>query len=308
MAFFRELARSIPVLVLCLCSAFADAAAPAKRDNAYGRTLREVTLPSKQGRRYRLLVSVPKAAPPQDGYPVFYVLDGNAWFGTAVEIVRMREYEKLAPAIVVGIASGDRSFFDDARALDFTPKGSHDADFAGIETGGAETFLAFLGDSVQPWVRARYRVDPHRRILFGHSLGGLFALHALFTAPQSFDVYIAASPHVRFSDSAVIKEADALKIDERMLGARLLVTDGTLERHESPALVEDYRRWYTAHPEAIPGMSVDDAINETFSGDVDAFDKLAATRALVERLAHNGLRASYAEFEGEEHMSAAICA
>src|ERR1700728_2052097 len=68
------------------------------------RTSSEFTILSDQGRRYRILVSSPRGPIPAGGFPVIYILDADAWFGLAVEIAKMREYEKLAPPIVVGIA------------------------------------------------------------------------------------------------------------------------------------------------------------------------------------------------------------
>ncbi len=85
---------------------------------------------SANGRPYRILISVPNAPAPAEGYPVVYVLDGDGWFGPAVEIVRMREYEKLAPAIVVGVGYPSHAFFDaEGRSYDFTLPGSTDPDF-----------------------------------------------------------------------------------------------------------------------------------------------------------------------------------
>ena len=89
----------------------------------------------------------------------------------------------------------------------------------------------------------------------------------------------------------------------------MLVTVGELEAHPSAALVDDYRRYYTEHPEDIPGMTVAEAIDELFREPEDkTFDKCVETRALVERLAATGVNASFVQFGGEEHMSAAISA
>jgi len=264
---------------------------------------------SRHGRTYRILVSAPSGAPPQKGFPVLYVLDADGWFGAAVEIVKMREYEKLAPTIVVGIASPKRYFFDPSRSYDFTPPGSVDPDFEGIQLGGADEFLAFIDRTLKPWVRARYRTDDSRQILFGHSLGGLFALYALFNEPDAFAVYLVASPHIGFSDKQILKDAAAFETNPKRQAPRVLVTVGELESHASPALVDDYRRYYTEHPEAIPGMSVADAIDDLFHEPEDkAFDKRAETRALVDHLAASGVHASFAQFAEEEHMSAAISA
>ena len=295
-------------MLLLLSATVVSAAAADKPDNSYSRHSSEVTLASKEGRHYRVQISVPDAAPPKDGYPVLYVLDGNGWFGPAVDVTRMREYEKLLPTIVVGIATAGTAFFDVARSYDFTPAGSKDPDFEGVELGGADEFLAFLVDVVRPWVGSRYRVDPHRRILYGHSLGGTFVLHALFKSPGSFDVYLAASPDIQFGGEAVLKEAPAFESDPKRTVPRLLVTVGSLEGpHPSPALVEDYRRWYVDHPEARPGMTAPQAIAALFP-DNHGYDKVARTRGLVDELARSGVHAQFVEFDGDEHMAAAVSA
>jgi predicted alpha/beta superfamily hydrolase len=295
------------LLALGMSMSVTAVAAAKKADASYDRSSRELTLTSRQGRHYRVQVSVPDAAPPKDGYPVLYVLDGNGWFGPAVDVARMREYEKLSPTIVVGIAPPNRAFFDVSRSYDFTPAGSSEQAFEGVPLGGAEEFLAFLDGVVKPWVGRHYRSDPHRRILFGHSLGGTFVLHALFKSPGSFDVYLAASPDIQFSGEIVPKEAPAFESDPRRTLPRLLVTVGSLESHPSPALVDDYRRWYTAHPEAIPGLTVPQAIAELFA-DAGTYDKVAQTRVLAEKLKQSGVAAEFVEFDGDEHMAAAISA
>jgi uncharacterized protein len=299
---------SVAVILWSLVWSWMTTAEASKTDDtSFSRNAQELILTSTQGRHYRVQVSVPAAPSPKDGYPVLYVLDGNAWFGPAVEIARMREYEKLTPTIVVGIATAGRSFFDVSRSYDFTPAGSVDRDFEGVPLGGADEFLAFIDGTVKPWVGAHYHLDPHRRILFGHSLGGLFVLHALFKSPRSFDVYLAASPDIGFGDEVVLKEAPAFKSDLRRTLPRVLVTVGSLESSPSPALEDDYRRWYTDHPEAIPGMTPAQAVAELFAGD-DHYDKAGKTRALIDRLAKDGVAAEFVEFDGDEHMAAAISA
>jgi hypothetical protein len=72
-------------------------------------------------------------------------------------------------------------------------------------------------------------------------------------------------------------------------------------------LEDDYRRWYAAHPEAIPGMTPDQAVAELFSGG-DGYDKIGKTRALVQKLKQSGVAAEFVEFDGDEHMAAAISA
>jgi len=298
-------------LVLALIGALAIPAlgdAPSTKPLPLSRTNTEASVTSAKGRPHRILVSVPNAPAPEEGYPVIYVLDGDGWFGPAVEVVRMREYEKLAPAIVVGVGYPSQAFFDaEGRSYDFTLPGSTDPDFDGIKLGGADEFLAFLTGTLKPWVRSHYNVDPNLQILFGHSLGGTFVLHALFKAQDSFNVYLAASPDLPFANKSILKEEPTFEANPARSTPRLFVTVGSLESRASPALMDDYRRYYTRHPEAIPGETVDQAIKELFA-DTGRYDKADDTRQMTERLAKSGVKATFVEFDGEEHMSAAISA
>jgi len=281
---------------------------PSARDTS------ESTVLSKQGRAYRIRVSSPRVPQPPRGFPVIYVLDGDAWFGITAEVVRMREYSKLSPAIVVGIGYPGASFFDaQRRSFDFTPPRSVDRDMqeAGIALGGADLFLAFCNETLKPWVRERYAVDAGNQILFGHSLGGLFVLHAMFAAPQSFNTYVAASPSLGFSDKVVLSGERAFSANPARLPVRLLVTAGEFEYpHPSPGQLEDYRRYFTANPALIEGQTAQQAVDALFAvreGD-DDFDQAREAQALAERLARSGVAASFVQFAGEEHTSSAVSA
>jgi predicted alpha/beta superfamily hydrolase len=288
--------------------AAAEAAAAEVRTRLRVRDTSEATLTSKEGRQYRILVSAPQGPEPPGGFPVIYVLDGDAWFGAAVEIARMREWSRLPPAVIVGVAYPSRFFLDPARrSYDFTPPGSADPGMEGLALGGADEFLAFLNGTLKPWLHARHAVDPNRQILFGHSLGGLFALHAMFTAPESFNIYIAASPSIRFSRGIVMKGERAFLSNPARTSVRLLVTLGEFEGRPSPGQIADYRRYYTAHPEVIPGQTVDEAVAALFPPERN-FDKTAETRTIVDRLVRGGVNAVFVEFAGEEHTSSAISA
>lgn len=263
------------------------------------------TLSAAHDRSYRILLSVPEGDPPPGGFPALYVLDADAWFDAAVAVVRMREYSKLVPTVVVGVGSPSGAFFDLSRTYDFTPAGATDPDFEGIPTGGAKDFRTFLAGTLKPWVKKQARVDESREFLFGHSLGGLFAVDTLLAAPDSFDVYLAASPSIRLFDRAIAKSAAKCAKREGANAPRVLVTVGGLESHPSPALVEDYRRWFTANPKATGGQPVEQLLAGIFK-DEPGFDKSAETRALATQLGKCGFASTFAEFADEEHTAAAI--
>lgn len=287
------------------------APAPGVATNLRARTLTEFTLTSEAGRSYLIFVSAPEGPAPAGGYPVIYVLDGHGWFGPALDIARMRENSRLDPAIIVGVGYPSRRFFDPARSYDFTPPGMADERFEPDSLGGADKFLDFLTGTLKPRIAASYAVNPEREVLFGHSLGGLFALYVLFNRPGAFDTYLAASPSMGFGGRWIEKAAERYRPPT---GARpnLLVTMGQFESQQVEDLpraqMEDFRRWYEAHPEARPGLTADEAVAETFPPPDPSFDRVEGARALTRRLADAGVRAVFAEFEGEEHSSAAISA
>lgn len=276
------------------------------------RTLSEFAMSSVAGRNYLISVSAPEGPAPAGGFPVIYVLDGHAWFGPAVDIARMRENSRLDPAIIVGVGYSSRRFFDYGRSIDFTPPGARDDRFEASEVGGADLFLEFLLATLKPRISGQYAINPDRETLFGHSLGGLFTLHVLFKAPGSFDTYLAASPSMGFGERVILREAEAFRAPASGPRPNLLVTMGQFESQsveDRPlAQMADFRRWYEAHPEARPGQTADQAVEESFPPPDPAFDRVEAARAMTGRLAAAGVRAVFAEFEGEEHSSAAISA
>ena len=192
------------------------------------------------GRAYRIQVAIPFAPAPEKGYAVLYVLDGDAYFGTYSFATRMRGmYGELQPAVVVGIgypeAESNFKAALDRRQYDFTatridPKDAAKSamltDPAGF--GGADAFLQVIEREVKPRVAAMLPVDSSREILFGHSLGGLLALHALFTSPGSFDTYLVLSPSIWYDHRSVLanEEKFAAAVKSGKAAPRVFVAVG----------------------------------------------------------------------------------
>lgn len=150
-------------------------------------------------RHYRMMMAVPPGPAPAQGFPVIYVLDGNAFFATMVEAVRLEALlARYQPAIVVGIGyDTDKPIDIVSRNVDYTPPTGPAPEYDDRNptrlAGGAEGFVAFIEQQVKPAVAARAAVDPARQALFGHSYGGLFATYAYVRHPGLFDHVIAAS-------------------------------------------------------------------------------------------------------------------
>ncbi|WP_339275236.1 alpha/beta hydrolase-fold protein [Paenibacillus sp. FSL W8-0426] len=239
------------------------------------------TMTSQSGRHaYRIMVHQPAEPPPPNGYPVIYLLDANSVFGTMVEAVRIqgRRPEKTGalPAIVVGIGYETAGPFSPHRYYDFTPQATtaytHKSDGTPIpEQGGADAFLDFIEQELKPDIEQQYRIDRNRQAIFGHSLGGLFVIHALFTRPGAFRYYIAGSPSLHWNQE--VMQSEERRFVERM--------------KEEPV---DARVWIGMgeHEKTHPARN-----NDKASSLADRLSSLKLT----------GLEIRYTEFEDENHVS-----
>ncbi|WP_258869738.1 hypothetical protein [Paracoccus thiocyanatus] len=114
------------------------------------------------GPGYRLFLAVPKAPAPAGGWPVLYMLDGNAAFDFLTA-----EHLALAPGLVVaGIGyDTDRQFARELRTLDFTaPDGPGDGlrpdhVHEGRTAGGAAIFHDRLTGPLRDAAEAGLPID-----------------------------------------------------------------------------------------------------------------------------------------------------
>lgn len=247
------------------------------------------------GREMHLWIGRPVAGFTPSGEPpaVLWVLDGDLFFGTAVETTRLMHqlYGELRPILVAGVAygTGDARVQGELRGRDFTP--TADAAYeemgarvgpgrepvlpAGERTGGARPFLRFLLEEARPYVEERFEVASGRGTLFGSSLGGLFAVWALLTEPSAFEHVIAVSPALWWDDGAVLALEEELAPSRDDLPAGLFLAVGALEE-----------------PENLPFLS--------------RFRLVSNVRLLAERLASRGypsLDVQATVLEGETHTS-----
>jgi predicted alpha/beta superfamily hydrolase len=129
-------------------------------------------------------------------YPVIVVLDGESEHEIVAAAARFYGSTGITPAtIVVGIRNT-------ARNRDMTPPprdGYQPPREAGTAVGGADRFLSFVADELLPRIDREYRTVP-MRVLVGHSLGGLLALHALGTRPALFTGYVVMEPATWWND------------------------------------------------------------------------------------------------------------
>jgi hypothetical protein len=221
---------------------------------------------SAAGQLYRLSVSLPAAYAGADRrFPVVYVLDGDWYFGLAASTARLLEaVQELPPVIVVAIGYGGSVADQRARRIrEFTPEP--------IETlkdsGHAAEFLGVLQKQLLAAVESRYRTNGERALV-GHSLGGLFAAHALVKAPGLFQRVAIGSPALWSSGPPIVTQLSALNAHPRRLFLGLADGDARAIRDSHQSL----KRWLATAPagmqsaaEEFPGMTHQSVIGPLFA-------------------------------------------
>lgn len=191
---------------------------------------------------YQISIFQPSQEPPATGFPVIYLLDANSVFATMVEAVRLQgrrsERTGVVPAIIVGIGYQTDAECAIRRHYDFTlpvakselPQRADGLDWP--EHGGADAFWNFIEQDLKPEIEREFPIDTNRQAILGHSLGGLFVLHLLFTKPHAFQTYIAGSPSIHWNQQAMGEQERQFvsRIQQEESNLRVLVTIGELEQ------------------------------------------------------------------------------
>ena len=142
-------------------------------------------------------------------YPILIILDGNTHFKPITGMVsHMSGNGKIPEMIVVAVQNVDRR-------RDFTP--DKIITVRENNSGGGEKFLSFLEDELIPELDRNYRTEPYR-ILYGHSLGGLFATYTYMKEKTLFNAFISVDPSLGTWDAKTMDE----KLDS--------VTDNSFKR------------------------------------------------------------------------------
>ncbi len=199
------------------------------------------SMTSRYGRRYDIYISIPKQPAPESGYPIIYVLDGNAFFHTFHETVKVQsarsEKTKVIPAVIVGIGYPvDAAFASEFRVYDFTPPTSVENlppkpdGSAWSENGGAEEFFHFITQELQPCIEQHVSIDRQKQTLFGHSLGGLFALYVLFSGTSAFQTFMITSPSIWWGNRVILELVKNWAANTDISEKRVFLAVGELEK------------------------------------------------------------------------------
>jgi len=187
-----------------------------------------------------------------DRYPVLYVLDGEFEHEIAAAIARFyATMSQVPPMIVVGIRNTNRTrdFTPPPRAGYQVPPEVHGA-------GGADRFLDAMATEIIPMIERTYRTAP-MRVLVGHSLGGLVAMHALATRPELFTGYVVMEPSLWWNDRAHLLDARKTLATTPARRARLMLVN-------AEEIGMDTTRWGGSAP-MIRELAVTDETHESMA-------------------------------------------
>ncbi|OMF93301.1 alpha/beta hydrolase-fold protein [Paenibacillus sp. FSL R7-0273] len=201
------------------------------------------------GLTYRIFVHLPLKPAPPEGYPVLYTVDGNAYFASLNDAMRLqtRHPRGLPSGMVVSIGyPADGPFVAERRFRDLTvpdtQQGLRPDGSPWPVNGGADAFLDFIGLELMPLISRRYSVDHTRAALFGHSLGGFFTLYTMICRSGLFSTYIAGSPSLWWKNRVLFDMLPELeeKLRSGELTCSLMIGLGS----EEGGMLENARAFY----------------------------------------------------------------
>jgi predicted alpha/beta superfamily hydrolase len=221
------------------------------------------------GRKYRITISLPYvyAEPRVEDWPfidapakwpVVYLLDANWYFGMVTDLIRAMAWcGNTTDAIVVGIGYHENTDSQEAwreafarRYIDFTPirdevseKWHSEVAERPCTAGDASNFLNFMKNEVIPMVENEYQIDPSKRILAGHSHGGLFTAFALLEQPGLFRFYIIGSPSLSYGNKFIFNCEEQFAIRRKRLPANVYLSVGELEETADDTTLADTLRF-----------------------------------------------------------------
>ncbi|HTJ79200.1 MAG TPA: alpha/beta hydrolase-fold protein [Rariglobus sp.] len=205
------------------------------------------------GSRHRIYVEPPVGNTAGTGpWPVLLCLDGDDQFPILCKSrATLSALAAFPPVLLVGIGYG-ASYGQPGnhRSRDYTPGPIAEAPHG----GGADAFLDFLIHKLWPELARRYPVHADIRGIAGHSLGSLFALHALFKPAPFFNRVLASSPSVWWNERAILQEVINLQAAGTTLPAKLFLSVGL---KDSESMVGDLALLEAQlDTQPIPGLEI----------------------------------------------------
>ncbi|MDH3492656.1 MAG: alpha/beta hydrolase-fold protein [Acidobacteriota bacterium] len=181
---------------------------------------------------YHIYVRLPEDYDAKKKYPTAYLLDGGGTFPLLGSYYRSLNFSGEAPEmIIVGISYGSNDWGGlNQRSRDFTAPADSRAEY-----GGARKFSEFFRTTLFPLIEREYASDSSKRIVFGQSLGGQYALYAAQFETGLFWGHVASNPALHRNLDLFIKQEP---LDDKKI--RLYVSSGSLD---NPRFLVPANKW-----------------------------------------------------------------
>ncbi|REH56597.1 putative alpha/beta superfamily hydrolase [Tenacibaculum gallaicum] len=154
-------------------------------------------------------------------YHVIYLLDGDDYYNECMQVLSSENREDI---IIVSIGYDGSN----ERGTDYSYP--YDRDFDG-DSGGAKKFIDFLNLELLPKIEENYQISSLTKTIYGHSLGGYFALYVMLQEEQenTFDKAIIVSPNLMWYNSFIFDLEEEAKELNLLDGKAFYMAMGDLE-------------------------------------------------------------------------------
>ncbi|WP_265671126.1 alpha/beta hydrolase [Klebsiella grimontii] len=194
-------------------------------------------------RHYKVWTAIPNAAPPAEGYPILYALDGNAVMDRVSDSLLAQLTQKTPPVIVAVGYQTALPFDQNSRAYDYRPAVKENPADSGRDarkSGGSEAFRQLLQNTIVESVERGMKIDPQRRAIWGHSYGGLFIIDS-WLASSRFRIYFSASPSLGRGNASLLDKMAEAKADAFSQKSLYLMEGAVATQRVSSAGAEETR-------------------------------------------------------------------
>lgn len=227
-----------PILVLILILAFTSC----KKEELDPKLLREFSITSTaSGEDYKIWVHLPEGYEESASttYSTIYVLDADENQELVTKSTRETSLAlKTQDVIVVGIGYGA------PRDADYTPT------VTSMGKGKSEDFLRFIKNDLIPKIETDFKAGKERskRVIIGHSYGGLLGAYALTKHNEVFGNYLLLSPSLFYDRSVILKYEQEQRSQLITLPQVVFIGAGSTEQALLPANELLYQRLLSHYP------------------------------------------------------------
>jgi len=182
-------------------------------------------------REVNILISVPEDYNVSSTkYPVFYDLNSFYFTLDCGTVQLLSRTSDIPNMIVVGVPPLERGYVP----TPFEDRGEKPAT--------ADLSIKFLREELILFVEKNYRTNAFR-ILYGHSVGGLFTMYTLFNYPDLFTAYLAGSPWFQTNDQYWLKNIEKMAKARNMKDKFLFMTVGKDEAELTLDTYKTLEKW-----------------------------------------------------------------